>query len=135
MDQSGPVAGTLEAPGFRVASPKIPTEPTWLYLQELQIRMSVVVYDRRRVVTLINLLERSAPGNHETLRAVLIAARRHLELSEKFEEAEVQARIAGLNSRQSTERLNPLLKQVYRSWQEWHVADGAYRSHLAHLNS
>jgi hypothetical protein len=90
-------------------------------LEEMQLRMSIVVYNRRTMRVLIDDLEMSCPNMSDELRGVLASARNHLELSEKFEDAEYPARRVTGGS-DNDERLQPLLSQVYKTWRVWQTA-------------
>lgn len=91
-------------------------------LREMQIRMSVIVYDRRTVRNLIHEIKEGYPFRSEDFMALLVAAHRHLEVSEKFEEAEEQAKQNALHGQSLAQELNPLLLQAYESWNRWHFA-------------
>jgi hypothetical protein len=100
-------------------------------LQEIQIRMSVVVYDRRSVRALIESIESTCTRKNEDLQAILDVARDHLDLCETFEEAENRARSVSVSDYEMGERLSLLLKEVYKSWSRWHDAQTCYMRRAA----
>lgn len=102
-------------------------ENTTRKLEEMQIRMSLVVYDRHNMQRLIYEIEESGPRDHaisEALRIMLAAACHHLELSEEYEDEEERVRRITPPSRRA-ELLQPLLGRVYASWLAWQTAHTA----------
>src|SRR5438046_391579 len=86
MDHTGLAFATLEPPTQRDQKNRLSD-----HLEELQIRMGIVVYDRRTIRNLIHRIEASHIDTSGQLRAVLNAAREHLEISEQFEDEENSA--------------------------------------------
>ena len=103
-------------------------------LEEMQIRMSLVVCDRHGMQRLIYEIDASAPRSYTTtepLRTVLAAARRHLQLSEEYEDEEERISRFTPPSRRA-ELLQPLLARVYQSWLAWQTAHTACMHQITH---
>ena|SRR5437868_1004063 len=102
-------------------------------LEEMQIRMSIIVYDRRTIRRLVGEVEAGYAGMSGQLTDVLTAARRHLECSEEYEEVENQVRWDSAKRQKPGERLQPLLTRAYETWREWQAAHTACLHHLSSM--